>query len=167
MKRRELITLLGAAAAWPLASRAQQTEQMRRIGVLIPAATDDKIFQARLAALLQGLQQLGWSDGRNLRIDIRWGAGDADLIRKHAVELVALAPDVVISFASISAAVTHQTARHAIRDQAAVGDEVIAKVDRWELVPGRQRDDQRTMDCSSRTRPNWSTLLKVLDIRGR
>src|SRR5262249_26526011 len=105
VKRREFITLMGgAAAAWPFTARAQQTEQMRRIGVLIPAATDDKIFQARLAALLQGLQQLGWSDGRNLRIDIRWGAGDADLIRKHAVELVALAPDVVIAFASISVA---------------------------------------------------------------
>ena len=112
MKRREFITLIGgAAAAWPFTARAQQTEQMRRIGVLIPAATDDKIFQARLAALLQGLQQLGWSDGRNLRIDIRWGAGDADLIRKHAVELVALAPDVVIAFASISVASLRQVTR--------------------------------------------------------
>jgi len=112
VKRREFITLIGgAAAAWPFTARAQQTEQMRRIGVLIPAATDDKIFQARLAALLQGLQQLGWSDGRNLRIDIRWGAGDADLIRKHAVELVALAPDVVIAFASISVASLRQVTR--------------------------------------------------------
>src|SRR5262245_5583478 len=93
--RRDFITLLGgAAAAWPLAARAQQ-ERMRRVGVLSPAATDDKIFQARLAAFLQELQQLGWSDGRNIRVDIRRGAGDADRIRKHAVEMVALAPDVV------------------------------------------------------------------------
>jgi putative ABC transport system substrate-binding protein len=72
MKRREVITVLGGAAAWPLVAHAQQPERMRRIGVLIPAATDDRIFQARLAAFLQELQQLGWADGRNIRIDIRW-----------------------------------------------------------------------------------------------
>ena len=80
MRRREFITLVsGAAATWPLVARAQHRERMRRIGVLIPAATDDRIFQARLAAFLQELQQLGWADGRNIRIDIRWGAGDPDL----------------------------------------------------------------------------------------
>jgi putative ABC transport system substrate-binding protein len=76
-----------------------------------PAATDDKIFQARLVAFLQELQQLGWSDGRNIRVDIRWGAGDADLIRKHAVELVALAPDVVMAFTSIAVASLRQVTR--------------------------------------------------------
>jgi len=88
--RREFITLVGGAAAWPLAARAQQGERMRRVGVLIPGASDDPVFQARLAAFLEGLQQLGWVDGRNVRIDTRLGAGDADLLRKHAAELVAL-----------------------------------------------------------------------------
>ena len=112
MRRREVIRLLsGAAVAWPLAARAQQSERMRRIGVLIPAATDDRVFRARLAAFLQELQQLGWADGRNIRIDIRWGAGDADLIRKHAVELVALAPDVVMAFTSIAVASLRQVTR--------------------------------------------------------
>jgi putative ABC transport system substrate-binding protein len=96
--RRQFITLLGsAAAAWPLAARAQQAERMRRIGVFMSLAADDKQAQARLAAFLQGLQELGWTDGRNVRIDIRWGAGDADRNRRHAAELVALAPDVILA----------------------------------------------------------------------
>jgi len=78
MKRREFITLLGGAAAWPLTARAQQPERMRRIGVLMNLAADDAEGQARLTAFLQGLQQLGWIDGRNVRIDTRWTAGDAD-----------------------------------------------------------------------------------------
>jgi putative ABC transport system substrate-binding protein len=94
MQRREFITLIGgAAAAWPLSARAQQPERMRRIGVLTPFAADDPEAQARVAAFVDGLQQLGWTDGRNLRIDIRWGAGDAERIRRYAAELVALAPD--------------------------------------------------------------------------
>ena len=98
MKRREFITLLGgAAAAWPLAARAQQRERMRRIGVLMPLAADDPESQARIAAFLQGLQQLGWTVGRNVRIDTRWAAADADDIRRHAAELVALAPDVILA----------------------------------------------------------------------
>ena len=98
MKRREFITLLGgAAAAWPLAARAQQPERMRRIGVFMPLAADDKQAQARLAAFLQGLQELGWTDGRNVRIDVRWGTGDAGRNRRHAAELVELAPDVILA----------------------------------------------------------------------
>ena len=96
MKRREFITLLGGAvAAWPLAARAQQAEPMRRIGVLMYWTADDAEGQARLAAFAQALQQLGWSDGRNLRIDTRW-ASAAD-IRRYAAELVALAPDVLVA----------------------------------------------------------------------
>src|SRR5262245_25384010 len=96
MKRRAFITLLGgAAAAWPLAVRAQQTDRVRRIAMLMPLAADDPESQARMAAFLQGLQQLGWTVGRNVQIDIRWtGAGEA-AIRKHAGELAALAPDVI------------------------------------------------------------------------
>src|SRR5712671_6831615 len=88
MKRREFITLLGGAAvAWPVAARAQQSERMRRIGVLTSGATaDDPDGRARTAAFQQGLQQLGWIDGRNIRIDYRWGAGDADNMRKYAAE---------------------------------------------------------------------------------
>src|SRR5215831_20451070 len=97
MKRRDFITLLGGTAAWPLAARAQQPERMRRIGVFMSLAADDKQAQARLAAFLQGLQELGWTDGRNVRIDYRWAAGDAERIRRYAVELAALAPDVILA----------------------------------------------------------------------
>ena len=85
MKRREFMTLLGgAAAAWPVAARAQQPERMRRIGVLMNLAADDSETGARRAAFLQGLQELGWSEGRNLRIDYRWGVGDNDRHRANA-----------------------------------------------------------------------------------
>ena len=98
MRRREFITLLGgAAAAWPLAAHAQQRERMRRIGVLLPTGADDPEFQARVGAFLQELSQLGWSIGRNVRIDTRWATGNAGDIRKHAAELVALAPDVILA----------------------------------------------------------------------
>src|SRR5262249_41622358 len=99
MSRREFIALLGsAAAAWPLAARAQQpTDRVRRIGVLMPFTSDDSESQARLMAFAQGLQQLGWAVGRNVRIETRWGAGDADRYRKYAAELVALAPDVILA----------------------------------------------------------------------
>src|SRR5262245_49356357 len=96
--RREFITLLGgAAAAWPLSARAQQPERMRRIGVLLPATADDPEFQARIGAFMQGLQRLGWSIGRNLRIDTRWATTNAAEIRRHAAELVALAPEVILA----------------------------------------------------------------------
>jgi ABC-type uncharacterized transport system substrate-binding protein len=98
VRRREFITLIGgAAAAWPLAARAQQGERMRRVGVLIPVAADDPEAKARVAAFRQGLQQLGWTDGRNVQIDIRWAGGDAERIRTHAAELVALTPDVILA----------------------------------------------------------------------
>jgi ABC-type uncharacterized transport system substrate-binding protein len=104
MRRREFITLIvGAAAAWPLAARAQQPERVRRIGVLVGFAADDPAAQRRVLAFAQALAQLGWTDGRNARIEIRWSAGDPERIRRYAAELVALAPDVIV--ASGSAAV--------------------------------------------------------------
>jgi putative tryptophan/tyrosine transport system substrate-binding protein len=98
VSRREFITLLGGAAvAWPLAARAQQSERKRRVGVLMGLSADDAEAQDRIAAFVQGLQQLGWTDGRNLQIDYRRGAGDTDLTRRYAAELVALAPDVILA----------------------------------------------------------------------
>ena len=98
MRRREFITLLGGTAVtWPLAARAQQPERMRRIGILLPATSDDPEFQARVGAFLQGLQQSGWAIGRNVRIDTRWATSNAAAIRKHAAELAALTPDVILA----------------------------------------------------------------------
>jgi putative ABC transport system substrate-binding protein len=97
VKRREFITLLGGAAVWPLAARAQQRERMRRIGVLLPAAADDLEYQAWVGVFLQGLGQAGWSIGRNVRIDTRWATANAGEVRKHAAELAALAPDVILA----------------------------------------------------------------------
>jgi len=112
MRRREFITLLGGASvAWPLAVRAQQREKMRRIGVLMPFAEDNPVGQARLAAFRQGLLQLGWADGRNVRIDSRWGADNASLTRTYARELVALAPDVVMAVSSGAVAPLREVTR--------------------------------------------------------
>jgi putative ABC transport system substrate-binding protein len=98
VKRREFITMLGSGAvAWPLAARAQQAERMRRIGVLLPAVADDPEWQARVGAFLQALALLGWTIGRNVRIDIRWATTNAGEIRRHAAELAALAPDVILA----------------------------------------------------------------------
>ena len=102
MRRREFVTLLGAAAAWPLAARAQQAERVRRIGVLMPAAVDDLDAQDRLTAFRRALQQLGWTDGHNMRIDYRWSTSDAETMRKNAADLVALAPDVILANGSAS-----------------------------------------------------------------
>ena len=106
MKRREFIAGLVGAAAWPVAAWAQQGERARRIGVLIGGAVDadDPDAKANIAAFLQVLQQLGWTDGRNVRIEYRWGAGNANDIRKHAAELVALAPDVILATGTVAMA---------------------------------------------------------------
>jgi putative ABC transport system substrate-binding protein len=97
MKRRTFITLMGSAATWPLAARAQPGERMRRIGVLLPAAADDPEWQTRVGAFQQALALLGWTIGRNVRIDTRWGTTNAGEIRRHAAELAALAPDVILA----------------------------------------------------------------------
>jgi putative ABC transport system substrate-binding protein len=99
MRRRDFITLLGAAAlAWPLAGRAQQADRTRRIGVLMPLAADDPVGQARIAALREGLEKLGWIEGRNIRIDTRWTTtGDVESMQRFAKELVALQPDLIVT----------------------------------------------------------------------
>src|SRR5262245_60425113 len=112
MRRREFITLLGGAAAWPLAARAQQSERMRRIGVLMSSwAEDDPESKLRIAAFVEGLQQLDWTVGRNVQIEIRWGAGDATRSRRSAAELVAVVPDVIVGANSDAAVALREVTR--------------------------------------------------------
>jgi putative tryptophan/tyrosine transport system substrate-binding protein len=127
LRRREFITLLGgAAAAWPLAARAQQPERMRRIGVLMSFGADDLEGRTRLTAFLQVLQQFGWTDGRTVRIDIRWGGPNADDIRKLAAELVKLAPDVILTSSSVVTSAMLQATRTIPIVFPVVGDPVAA-----------------------------------------
>jgi putative ABC transport system substrate-binding protein len=112
MKRRKFITLLGGAAVgWPLAARAQQAERVRRIGVLMHLAADDPDGQSRVAAFLQGLQEAGWAVGRNVNVDVRWAAGEADRYRRYATEIVALTPDVILTSATPSIRAMQQATR--------------------------------------------------------
>src|SRR6516162_10775456 len=111
MRRREFIAGLGSAAAWPVVARAQQPSQLRRIGVLLPAAADDAEFQARLGAFLQALALSGWTLGRNVRIDTRWAGANAADIRNHAAELVALAPDLILAHGTSTAVPLLQVTR--------------------------------------------------------
>jgi putative tryptophan/tyrosine transport system substrate-binding protein len=125
MRRRDFITLLGSAAAvWPVATRAQQSERMRRIGVLMNISADDPEAQSRMTAFVQGLQQSGWTDGRNMRIDTRWAAGDADRYHRYAEELLALAPDVILASATPSVQALQQATRTVPIVFANVGDPV-------------------------------------------
>ena len=110
MIRREFITLVGGAVAWPVVARAQQRERMRRIGILMAFAADDLEGRARVTAFMQALQQRGWADGRNVRIDARWALNDGDL-RKFAAELVELAPDVILTSSSVAVAAMLQATR--------------------------------------------------------
>src|SRR5262249_9487432 len=111
MRRRDFITLLGGATPWPLAVRAEQGEQVRRAGGLMPLAQDNPVGPPRIAALLQQLRQLGWIAGRNVEIDVRWTGPSAESIRKHAAELAALAPDVILANGSVVVAQLLQATR--------------------------------------------------------
>jgi putative tryptophan/tyrosine transport system substrate-binding protein len=113
MKRRNFIALLGGAAAWPVAARAQQPDRMRRVGVLMSVAESDPEGQAGLIAFMQGLKELGWTDDRNVRLDIRWGAGDRERYRRYARELVALSPDAILARTSTVVAAL-QEATHTV-----------------------------------------------------
>ena len=111
LKRRKFLTVLGGATAWPLAARAQQPGRMRRVGVLMTFAADDPDGQANFAVLAQGLQEFGWTVGRNLRLDYRWGANDLDRFRTYAAELIALSPDVVVATAGSVVTAFQQASR--------------------------------------------------------
>jgi putative ABC transport system substrate-binding protein len=111
MRRREFLGVLGAATAWPLVAHAQQPERMRRIGVLMHTAVDEPESQARLTAFLQGLQKLGWTDGRNLRFDYRWSTGDIARLHRDAAELVALGPDVILAGVGATTPALQQASR--------------------------------------------------------
>src|SRR5271165_6449882 len=125
MRRRDFIRAIGGAAtAWPIAARAQQPERVRRIGVLMPGSADDAELKARIAAFQQALRELGWAEGHNVRFDYRWGAGNADRIRGFAAELTALAPDAILTEASVTVAALLQVTRTVPIVFATVGDPV-------------------------------------------
>ena len=161
MRRREFIALLGgAAAAWPLAARAQQGERMRRIGVLLAATADDPEFQARVGAFLQGLQQSGWTIGRNVRIDARWATTDAGEIRRHAAELAALEPDVILTAGASTLGSLLQTTRTVPIVFAFVGDPVGAGFVDSLARPGGNVTGFMTFEYSISGK--WLELLKQI-----
>ena len=111
MKRRTFITGLGSAAAWPVVARAQQGDRMRRIGVLLSGDENDPVWKPRLSAFMQALADLGWTDGRNVRIDLRWGGDDTNRIRASAQELVGLQPDIILAASTPATVVVQRQTR--------------------------------------------------------
>jgi putative ABC transport system substrate-binding protein len=160
IRRREFVTLLGAAAAWPLAAGAQQDGRMRRIGVLMARNPEDPDEQARLTAFLQGLQESGWSDGRNIRIDVRWSAGDPERLRRYAAELVALAPDVILADTSTVVAALQQATQIVPIIFAAVIDPVGAGFVASLARPGGNTTGFASLDYG--TSGKWLELLKEI-----
>jgi putative ABC transport system substrate-binding protein len=161
VRRRQFITLLGgAAAAWPLAARAQQAERVRRIGILLPAAADDAQYQARLGAFLQGLQQSGWSIGRNVQVDTRWATTDAAEIRKHAAELATLLPDVILAMGAASVGPLLQVTRTVPVVFPFVGDPVAAGFVDSLARPGGNATGFMTYEYSLSGK--WLALLKEI-----
>ena len=160
IRRRKFLATLGGAATWPLAARAQQPERMRRIGVLLPYAADDREGQVRLAAFQQALAELGWSDSGNVRIETRWGAGDADRYRQYAAELVALAPDVVVAVTTAVAAALQRETRSVPIVFVQAADPVAAG-----LVAGLARPGGNTtgfITFEHGISPKWLALLKEI-----
>jgi putative ABC transport system substrate-binding protein len=159
MRRREFVTLIGGAALWPLTAQGQQPERMRRIGVLPGGGdTDDPRSQPNISAFLQALQQLGWADGRNVKIDSRWPAGDADKARKYAAELVALAPEVIVTISSTNMTALLQTTRTVPIVFVAVADPVGAGYVDSLSRPGGNATGFLLFDYSLSTK--WLELLK-------
>jgi len=159
VRRREFITLLGGAAAWPLVARAQQ-ERMRRIGMLLPAAADDAEFQTRVGAFLQELQQLGWIIGRNVRVDTRWATSNAASIRKHAAELAALAPDAILAFGASTVGPLLQETRTVPIVFPVAGDPVAAGFVESLARPGGNATGFMTFEYSMSGK--WLELLKQI-----
>ncbi len=161
LKRREFFTLLGGAvAAWPIAARAQQVDRMRRIGVLLPAASDDLEFQTCWGAFLQELQQLGWAIGRNVRIDTRWATTNAADIRRHATELAALVPDVILVHGASAVGPMLQATRTVPIVFPAVGDPVAAGFVDSLARPGGNATGFMTVEHSMGGK--WLELLKQI-----
>jgi len=160
VRRRKFITLLGGAAAWPLAARAQQGGRMRRIGVLMRGSADDSDEQARLTGFLQGLEEWGWSDGRNVRIDVRWSAADPDRRRRYAAELVALSPDVILADTSTVVAALQQTTQMVPIVFAGVIDPVGAGFVANLARPGGNTTGFASLDYG--TSGKWLELLKEI-----
>jgi putative ABC transport system substrate-binding protein len=161
MRRRDFITLLGgAAAAWPLAARAQQREKMRRIGVLMNIAADDAEAPVRVAAFAQGLQELGWTIGRNLRIEYRWSAGEADRIRRYAAEISAFSPDVIVASGGAHAAAVQQAAATVPIVFLSVNDPVAAGLVASLARPGGTATGFTALEFG--TSAKWLELLKQI-----
>jgi ABC-type uncharacterized transport system substrate-binding protein len=160
MRRRDFITLIGSAAAWPLAARAQQGERMRRIGVLMPLTADDADEQVVMPIFVQGLQQLGWTDGRNLRIDFRGAGANLDDSRKYATELVALAPDVILSIGGVNLPSLLQATRAIPIVFLRVPDPVAAGFVDSLARPGGHATGFASIDYSVSTK--WLELLKEI-----
>jgi putative ABC transport system substrate-binding protein len=161
MRRREFLTLFGgAAAAWPVTTRAQQPARMRRIGVLTPFTADDAEGHARLTAFAQGLQQLGWTVGQNIRIDYRWGDGKPDTMRKFADELVSLAPDVLLANSSAAVSPLVQATRTVPIVFAAVADPVGAGYVESLARPGGNATGFMAFEYSHAGK--WLELLKEI-----
>src|SRR6516165_892374 len=159
--RRAFITLLGgAAASWPLVARAQQAERMRRIGILINRAADDPEGQARFKAFVQGLQQLGWAEGRNVRMDVRWTAGVADHVYRHAAELVALMPDVILADGAVGVSALQGATRSVPIIFAAVPDPVGAGFVKSLARPGGNTTGFTAFEYAIAAK--WLELLKEI-----
>jgi putative ABC transport system substrate-binding protein len=161
VKRRNFITLLGGAAAWPLAAHAQQPgERVQRIGVLMNRAPDDAEGQARLKALVQGLQQLGWVEGRNVRMDVRWTAGIADRLHRYAAELVALMPDVILADGAVGVSALQGATRSVPIIFAAVPDPVGAGFVKSLARPGGNTTGFTAFEYAIAAK--WLELLKEI-----
>jgi putative ABC transport system substrate-binding protein len=160
VRRREFITLLGGAVTWPLAAWAQQSERMRRIGMMLPASSDDPEYQVRIGALLQELQRLGWTIGRNIRIDTRWTRGDAEDARRYAAELVALNPDVILATGISTVAPLLQLTRTVPIVFPAVSDPVAAGVVESLARPGGNATGFLAFEYSLSGK--WPELLKQI-----
>jgi putative tryptophan/tyrosine transport system substrate-binding protein len=160
MRRREFISLLGGAAAWPVAARAQQAERMRRIGALLPATADDPQRQAWFGAFLQGLAQSDWIIGRNVQIDTRWATANVDAVRRHAAELAALAPDVILASGASTVGPLLQATRTVPIVFAAVADPVGAGFVNSLAQPGGNTTGFMAFEYSISGK--WLELLKQI-----